>query len=183
MTRHSTIRMTSIIIIIISVLLTACSSGNNTQDTVYPDMKEAFDKASLMSANIGIFNKITEGDSISYGECGSGVIIEKKDGFYYALTAAHVVSVENAELLVFTTNTEMKSESIPGIEINTLSQDTYDSMYSGERVFISSRDDLAVIRFKTDENLSDIQIGDSDPNKGDRIMCVGNPQNEWFAIS
>ena len=83
-------------------LLTGCS-GSKEDDgkPVYEDMKAAFDQSGLLSANIGLFSKTEKDGSISYGECGSGVIFRKDGGTYYALTAAHVVSAENAQLLVF----------------------------------------------------------------------------------
>ena len=28
-----------------------------------------------------------------------------------------------------------------------------------------------------------IDLADSDPEIGDDIMCIGNPQNEWFSVS
>lgn len=28
-----------------------------------------------------------------------------------------------------------------------------------------------------------IPIAGENPDKGDRILCVGNPQNEWFSVS
>ena len=168
-----------------SVILSGCSgSGGESRNVVYEDMKAAFEQSDLLSANIGIFTKTEREDSVSYGECGSGVIFEKGDGAYYALTAAHVVSAEDGQLLVFTVNTEMKSEDIPGIDnLNVLSPDTYDAMYTAEVMYVSERDDLAVIRFSADEELSVAEIAASDPRKGDRIMCVGNPQNDWFAVS
>ena len=49
--------------------------------------------------------------------------------------------------------------------------------------YVSSRDDLAVISFQTDEDLSVVTFADQDPVKGERIMLVGNPQNDWFAVS
>ena len=49
--------------------------------------------------------------------------------------------------------------------------------------YISKRDDLAVIKFTADEELAVIPLADHDPQKEDRIMCVGNPQNEWFVTS
>lgn len=165
-------------------LLCGCDSGSDPRDTVYEDMKEAYEKADLMSSNIGLVTKTEEGDSITYGEFGSGVIIGKEDDMYYALTAAHVVSHENSELLVFTVNTEMKNEEIPGIEnMTVLKPEVYDSMYKAEVLFSSDRDDLAVIRFACPEDLSAMEIAEDDLNKDDRIMCIGNPQNEWFAIS
>ena len=41
-----------------------------------------------------------------------------------------------------------------GGEYSVLSQDTYESMYTAETLYISKRDDLAVIRFQTDEELA-----------------------------
>lgn len=168
-----------------TVFLSGCAKKNeNGRDVVYEDMKDSFERSGLFSANIGLFAKTEKDGSISYGECGSGVIFEKKDEMYYALTAAHVVSAGDAQMLVFTTNTEMKTEDIPGLEnMNVLTRDTYESMYSAEVVFVSKRDDLAVIRFSTDEELAVIELASSDPVKEDRILCVGNPLSEWFVVS
>ena len=169
---------------ITSLLLTGCSgSQENSRDAVYDDMKTTFEQSGLLSANIGIFSKTEKEGSISYGECGSGVIFKKDGGTYCALTAAHVVSTENAQLLVFTANTEMKSENIPGMNFNVLASEVYDSMYAAEVEHISTRGDMAVIRFSAEENLAVMPIAENDPKKDDRILCVGNPENEWFAVS
>lgn len=177
-------RMTIVLsILIFTVSLACCNGSTDNRNMVYEDMKAVFEKADLLSANIGIFSKTEKDGSVSYGECGSGVIFEKKDGEYCALTAAHVVSVENAQILVFTVNTEMKTDSIPGVDYTVLSQDTYESMYVAEIQYVSNRDDLAVIRFSADEELSVIEIAESDPQKDERIMCVGNPEGNWFAMS
>ena len=166
------------------MLLAGCSGKDeDSRNIVYEDMKTAFEQSDLLSANIGIFSKTEKDGSISYGESGSGVIFKKDGGTYYALTAAHVVSVENAQLLVFTTNTDMRSENIPGVDLNVLTPETYDAMYTAEIEYVSKRDDLAVISFQTDEDLAVITLAEEDSKKDDRIMCVGNPQNEWFAVS
>ena len=99
------------------------------------------------------------------------------------MTAAHVVSAQNAQHLVFTVNTEMQTDDIPGVDYSVLSEKTYESMYTAETLFVSNRDDLAVIRFSADEELAVIAFAASDPAKGDRILCVGNPENDWFAVS
>ena len=167
-----------------ATLLAGCAGKNgNGRNVVYEDMKAAFEQSGLLSANIGLFSKTEENGGVSYGECGSGVIIKRDGKTYYALTAAHVVSVENAQLLVFTVNTDLKSESIPGLDLNVLSTETYDAMYTAEIEYVSKRDDLAVISFQTDEDLAVIALAEKDPEKNDRIMCIGNPQNEWFAVS
>ena len=151
--------------------------------TVYEDMKSSFEASGLYSSNIGIFSRTEADGSVSYGEGGSGVIIERDGSQYYALTAAHVVSVPDSQLLVYTVNTEMKTEEIPGVDMNVLAEEVYETMIPAETVFVSSKDDLAVITFSCDENLSVAEIADTNPAKDDRIMCVGNPQNEWFRIT
>ena len=184
MKKYITALSALIIVILTAALLSGCSGKNEgDRNVVYDDMETAFEQSGLISSNIGIFSKTEKDGSVSYGECGSGVIFKKDGSMYYALTAAHVVSVENAQLLVFTTNTEMKSESIPGVDYNVLSPETYDAMYTAAIEYVSKRDDLAIISFQTDEDLAVIALADKDPEKNDRIMCVGNPQNEWFAVS
>ena len=178
-------KILTVIFIILTLLagLSGCAENTDDRNVVYEDMQAAFEKANLLSANIGIFTKTESDGSVRYGECGSGVIFEKKDGDYYALTAAHVVSAEGAQLFVFTVNIEMKTDDIPGIDYSVLSQETYESMYKAETLYVSKRDDLAVIRFSANEDLSVIEIADSDPVKDNRIMCVGNPENKWFSVS
>lgn len=179
----------SFVLLMITVLLSFALYGcfeednNKNKDIVYEDMKTTFDKSGMLSANIGIISRTEEDGSISYGEGGSGVVIKKDGKTYYALTAAHVVSKKNADLLVFTTNTDMKSKSIPGLEMNVLASEVYDTMYAAEVVYSSTRDDLAVIKFNTDEELAIISLSEEDPKIDDRIMCIGNPQNQWFALS
>ncbi len=175
----------NILLTVLLLIMTAGCSGNNedSRSVIYEDMDAAFEQSGLYSSNIGIFSKIVTGDSISYGECGSGVIFQREGDTYYALTAAHVVSVENAQLIVFTVNTEMKSEEIPGLDYPVLAPETYEAMIPAEIEYISSRDDLAVIRFTAEEELAAVEIADGDPEKDDRIICIGNPQMEWFVKS
>lgn len=173
-----------IVLAMVCSALFGCSGKNEDgRSIVYEDMKAAFEQSGLLSSNIGIFSKTEKDGDVIYGECGSGVIIKKDGVSYYALTAAHVVSTENAKLLVFTTNTEMRSENIPGVDMNVLATDVYDAMYEAKIEYVSKRNDLAVISFQTDEDLAVVTLAEEDPRKDDRIMCVGNPQNEWFAVS
>lgn len=173
-----------IVLAMVCSSLFGCSGKNeDSRSVVYEDMKAAFEQSGLLSANIGIFSRTETDGSVSYGEGGSGVIFKRDGETYYALTAAHVVSVEGAQLLVFTTNTEMKSEDIPGVDYNVLASDVYDAMYEAKIEYVSKRNDLAVISFQTDEDLAVVTLAEEDPQKGDRIICVGNPQNEWFAVS
>ena len=77
----------------------------------------------------------------------------------------------------------MKSENIPGADFNILATEVYDTMVPAEIEYVSTRDDLAVVRFSSEEDLAVMPIAENDPKKDDRILCVGNPQNDWFAVS
>ena len=84
---------------------------------------------------------------------------------------------------MFTVNTEMKTEEIPGFDYNVLAPEVYEAMYPATVEYVSSRDDLALIRFTAEEELAVVTIAEEDPQIDDRILCIGNPQNEWFALS
>lgn len=76
-------RLKKILFIILAILsltavLTGCAGNGGDRKVVYENMKTAFEKADLFSANIGIFTKTERDGLISYGEGGSGVIFEKK---------------------------------------------------------------------------------------------------------
>lgn len=170
--------------LMILTILYGCASKGGDRDLVYDDMKADFEKTDLLSSNIGIVSRTANGCNLRYGEFGSGVVFERQESTCYALTAAHVVSDEDAQPLVFTTGMDLKTESIPGMEdLDLLSTEVYDSMIPARILYVSQKNDLAVISFETEEDLSVIEIADEDPKKGDRIMCVGNPENEWFAVS
>ena len=76
-----------LVLLTLVAILSGCAGNNDSQNTVYEDMQAAFQKANILSANIGIFSKTESDGTVSYGECGSGVIFDKKGGYYYALTA------------------------------------------------------------------------------------------------
>jgi len=180
------LHMILVLIIAISSVLTACTDRSGDQNTVFEDMEAAFQRSNLQSSNIGLFSKTATGDSISYGECGSGVIIEKRGEVYYALTAAHVVSAKNAQVLVFTVNTEMKTDQIPGIQYNVLSREVYESMYTANVEYVSSRDDLAVIReiaqkrnFRLDKVMGASMKIKSQPNVGTTVTIMVPKNKEW----
>ena len=175
--------LTLITLIGLSLSLTSCFGPKEPETVVFEDMKSTFESSQLLAANIGLFSKLESDDSVTYMEGGSGVIFQQDNSTYYALTAAHVVSHEDTEILVFTPYTEMVSEDIPGVDYTVLAPETYEAMHTATIEYVSTRDDLAIISFTSDEDLRTVTIAAEDPKKDDRIMCIGNPQNDWFAIS
>lgn len=67
------------------LLLTAgCSKKEDSRSIVYEDMKTSFEQSGLLSANIGIFSRTERDGNVSYGEGGSGVIIQREGNTYHA---------------------------------------------------------------------------------------------------
>ena len=94
------------------------------------------------------------GKTIETKSFGSGVIIEKTDGYYYILTNEHVVVRANS------------------IEITLFNNTTIEAEYIG----VDKRSDIGLIRVKTEEALSVAKVGDSDMvTVGDWAICIGNP--------
>ena len=174
------------ILILLILPLTLCGCAPKKEDkepVVYDDMEKAFETSGLISANIGIFTKTVSADSVSYGECGSGTIIKKEGNTCYALTAKHVVSHPDSEIIIFTVNTELTMETIPGVDYSVLTEDAYNAMLPAEVVLTSDTNDLAVISFTSEEDLMVAELAETEPKVGDRILCVGHPEMNWYARS
>jgi Do/DeqQ family serine protease len=93
---------------------------------------------------------------------GSGIIVRKKDGVYYALTNHHVVD----------DTTEIRVATRDGKE------------YPAELVGKDDRKDLAMISFKTNDYYPLATLGDSDTVRvGDWAIAMGNPLGEQFSFS
>ena len=157
-----------ILLIILLIILCACN-----RNIVYEDMKQSFDEEGLLSSNIGIIGNVKIENNILSGDYGSGIIFDKDDVGYYALTSAHVIGKKGNDFLIFTCNTTIIDNKYPNDK----------EMYQGEVKYISDRDDLAIIYFKSNENLKVIKLANEDPKKDDRILCIGHNDNNWFSLS
>ncbi len=174
-----------LVLLVLPLTLCGCAPKEKDKDVViYDDMEKSFETSGLLSTNIGIFTKTVTEDSLSYGECGSGVIFKKEGNTYYALTAKHVVSHTDSEIIIFTINTELKTETIPGVEDFTiLTEDSYAAMLPAKVEYTADADDLAVISFTSEEDLNVAELSQTEPKVKDRILCVGHPEMNWFARS
>lgn len=97
---------------------------------------------------------------------GSGFIYKKENGYYYALTNNHVIAdSENIRIL---TNEESVDDDLAEAEV-VGSDDVYD---------------VAVIRFKSDKDLTVLTMGDSDQlETGENVYAIGSPYGTDFAGS
>ncbi|MFV0247080.1 MAG: S1C family serine protease [Mycoplasmatales bacterium] len=96
---------------------------------------------------------------------GSGFIYKKEKGYYYALTNQHVID-NGDDIRVLLPNSEMTKENLVSTEVLG-SDSTYD---------------VAVIRFKTNKDLTVLKTisNDDDIVVGDTVYALGSPYGTDF---
>jgi S1-C subfamily serine protease len=152
---------------------------------VYTDLKN--DLEAVKSANICIYTKTTHDDSVAYSVGASGVIFSKDSSGYYALTAYHVVNKKNSEFLVMTvkdpTLIEYR-ENHPGMKLSS-SYEYYDTLSAAQVIYTNEDCDLAIVYFKSEQELKCASIASENPKKGEKIVCVGTYADklEYFVES
>lgn len=97
---------------------------------------------------------------------GSGFVYKKEGGYYYALTNNHVVAGnENLKIL-------------------TSDQNINDTLSDAEVIGSDEVYDVAIIRFKTNKNITVLDMGDSDKlQTGENTYAIGSPYGTDFASS
>ena len=143
---------------------------NISINRIYSDMKSNL--VIHKSANICVISETEHDDIVGYSIGASGVIFEKDDAGYYALTAYHVVNKENTKFLIMTVNDPTLKEyreSHPDMGITSY----YKQFPIAEVIYKNEESDLAIIYFKSNQDLQCATISSTNPQKGDRIVTVG----------
>lgn len=97
---------------------------------------------------------------------GSGFIYKKEDGYYYALTNNHVI------------------EGSDDIRILANNQSVEDDLDVAELVGTDDVYDVAIIRFKSDQDLNVLTMGNSDNlTVGEPVYAIGSPYGTDFSGS
>lgn len=161
---------------------------NDCKTRVYEDLEKRMD-SSVLSANICIIRREETADGnltqYSFSTGASGVIIDKKQGIYYALTANHVVENSDSSVKVsfivqpYGTQPYFQSEAA-----YHSSMDEYYGRFPAAKVeYADEKKDLAVISFYTSKDLKQLPLAESDALNGDRIAVVSNPDGRRFVHS
>ncbi len=141
----------------------------------------------IMSANICIVQckKTDLGDNTAeytYSEGSSGVIYEKKDNKYYALTAYHVVAgLDSVQFIVQPYGAESYEDSQKASmgEISLI--DYYNKFPKGKVEYYDKDSDLAIVSFKSDKELGVLKLSADNLQKGDKIAVISNPEGVRFS--
>lgn len=181
----------TILIVFIAVLLAAVIAflfvvpavyEKDCMTRVYEDLEERLD-SSVLSANICIVKReeTVKGNvtQFSYSFGASGVIFDKRDGIYYALTANHVVEKSNPTAKASFVVQPYGSDSY--LQAKGQSAESYYGKFPSAKVeFTDEKSDLAVISFYSAEELKLLPLAESDALKGERIAVISNPDGQRF---
>lgn len=157
---------------------------NNCKSRVYDDMKKQEDI--IKKSIVGIMPESETDGLKTRGGFGSGVIFNKVDNVYYAITAKHVVDDKNSSYKLFTINTKFSGETIEAgnnISIEVPDENYYESLIDVKLEYMSDSTDLAIISFISDEDLPVLEFEEKEINIGDKIMCIGHPEGHKYYVS
>ena len=151
---------------------------------VFEEMQNQSD--SVMRGIIGI---IPEGDVnglSSHNGVGSGVIFNRIENTYYAITAKHVIDIENSKFKIFTKDTTFSGQTIKAddkISFEIPDDDYFASLLDGKIEYISNTTDLAIISFEYEGDLTALDFEKNPLSKNDKIMVIGHPEGNRYQIS
>ncbi len=175
----------AVIVFAIFFLVIPKLHADECRTRVYEDLKERADE--VLPSVIGIVPKTEDAaGNISYGGGGSGIIFKCEGDTYYALTAAHVVRDPAAEYKVFTALTEYETvdeQVFEELGIEVPADGFYETLANAEVSYISTKTDLAIISFRSEDELKIAAFRETDIEKGGRIMCIGCPDGRTFTAS
>ena len=159
---------------------------NDCKTRVYADLEGKLDNT-VMSANICIVQcrKTPLGngtEEYTYSQGASGVIYEKKDNKYYALTAYHVVEeMDSVRFIV----QPYGSSSFEDTNKNAAKEITliqyYNKFPKGTVEYYDKESYLAIISFKSYKDLGVLNISSDYINDGDRVAVISNPEGVRFS--
>lgn len=135
---------------------------------------------------VGIILENNKDDLATYKGIGSGVIFDKKDNIYYVVTARHVVNFENSNLKIFTKDTNFSGQTIKAddnVNFEIPDENYYNSLLDGKIEYISKNDDIAIISFEYDGNLTVLDFETNKLNINDKIMVIGHPEGNRYQIN
>ncbi|MBR6872675.1 MAG: trypsin-like peptidase domain-containing protein [Ruminococcus sp.] len=147
---------------------------NDCKNRVFDDLNTRLGEVS--GAVIGIIPRTEQNGAVTYGGGGSGFVFEEKDGVYYALTAAHVVSDKKAVYKCCNTKKAVETLSDPAIKaagMTVVDDSFYESLDDVTVEYVSPHADIAIVSFKSEQELICLKLAERDPAKDDRLMCLG----------
>ena len=178
----------SIVIIVVSFIIVKefipIIKEKDSKNRVFNEMKDKSDNP--IRGIVGIIPENSKNGFSSFNGLGSGVIFDKIDNTYYVVTARHVVNLENSNFKIFTKDTKFSGQIVnadDNVNFEIPDEDYYDSLLDGKVEYISKTDDLAILSFKYDGDLTVLEFETNKLSKNDKIMVIGHPEGNKYKIT
>lgn len=154
------------------------------KDRRYDDLGDKLND-DICSSNVRIVTEVIESnegvDCFHYRENGCGVIFAYEENYYYVLTAAHVVDEKEKGNKTFyivpygsptwqEANKKSKQETGKYLPSETF----YNQFEKAEVDYVSESCDIAIIRFKSDEQFKCLEIANNEVHYGDKLVAFGS---------
>ncbi len=176
-----------IIVLVIFIIINEVIPIIKEKDCKNRIFNEMEDKSNdVIRGIVGIILENNKDDLATYKGIGSGVIFDKKDNIYYVVTARHVVNFENSNLKIFTKDTNFSGQTIKAddnVNFEIPDDNYYNSLLDGKIEYISKNDDIAIISFEYDGDLSVLDFETNKLTINDKIMVIGHPEGNRYQIN
>lgn len=178
----------SIIVVIITFIfvkeIIPIFKEKESKNRVFKDMQDKSYDA--VRGIVGIIPENEINGLSNHNGIGSGVIFDKKDNTYYILTAKHVIDVENSKFKIFTKDTEFSGQTIKAsdsVNFEIPDDNYYESLLYGKVEYISQTDDLAILSFEYNGDLTVLDFNNKELSVNDKIMVIGHPEGNKYRIT
>ena len=151
---------------------------------VFKDMESK--SSEPMRAVVGIMPESEKDGLTSHNGIGSGVIFDKKDNTYYVVTAKHVIENQDSKFKIFTKDTKFSGETFNTDENVTFEipdDKFYESLLDSKIEYISKTDDLAILSFEYDGDLTVLEFETNKLSKNDKLMVIGHPEGNRYKVT
>lgn len=175
-----------IVIIVFTIIFEVISiiNENKYKNRIFSDMEVKIDD--VIRGVVGIVPESDSNGLTSYNGIGSGVIFDRKDDIYYVITAKHVINKDNSKFKIFTRDTEFSGQIIKAddnVNFEIPDSNYYESLLDGKVEYISETDDLAILSFKYDGDLTVLNFESKELSINDKIMVIGHPEGSRYQIT
>lgn len=139
----------------------------------------------ILNANINIVTKSAikseNVEQYTYNLGASGVIIDKRDNVYYALTAYHIVkNSEDCDYYIISYSSPRYDEYSKQFDNYCPLSEYYEQFPVADIVYCDEKYDLAIISFESKDILNLLSVAQKAPGYKEPIATIGNPEGEKF---
>ena len=170
-----------LVFLVFSLYLFPMWHDQECKNRVYSDLQNIAEEAK--KSIIGIIPLKDDYGNVMHNGLASGVIFDKKDHTYYALTAAHVLEEDVISYRVFTSLTSFSGQTVQADdEVTFIIPDAsyYDSLLESKIEYVSDEADLVILSFVSQDELPVLEFEPKELSIGDRIVAIGHPEGNRY---